>query len=196
MKAITILGAAAFLLWAAPARPAEVAASGDVEIDAKSFGCITKLTPVRQFYVGNLRGDLEATLAAANSATGAVYPNGSVIQLIPTEVMVKRAKGLNAATHDWEFFELTVSKEGTQISKRGFAEVVNRFGGNCFGCHADARPEWDLVCEDGHGCARPMLITRAVSGALQRTDPRCDNGPVSAADAAALEQLEALSKPR
>jgi hypothetical protein len=29
---------------------------------------------------------------------------------------------------------------------RGFAEVNNRFGGNCFNCHAKARPEWDLVC--------------------------------------------------
>jgi hypothetical protein len=196
MKVVTLLGATAFLLWAAPVLPAEVAANADVEIDAKSFGCITKMSPVRQFYVGNLRGDLEATLAAANSTTGAVYPTGSVIQLIPTEVMVKRAKGFNAATHDWEFFELTVSKDGTQIDKRGFTDVVNRLGGNCFECHAAARPEWDLVCEEGHGCAQPMLITRAVSAALQRTDPRCDNGPISAADAAALEPLKALSKAR
>ena len=45
--------------------------------------------------------------------------------------MVKRDKGFNPATHDWEFFELDVSKDGTQIGKRGFADVVNRFGGNC-----------------------------------------------------------------
>jgi hypothetical protein len=31
-------------------------------------------------------------------------------------------------------------------STTGFAEVNNRFGGNCFNCHAKARPEWDLVC--------------------------------------------------
>jgi hypothetical protein len=146
------------------------------DIDAKSFRCIRKMTPVRQFYVDNLRGNLNATLAAANSTTGAVYPPGSVIQLIPGEAMVKRDKGFNAATHDWEFFELDVSKDGTRIRKRGFAEVVNRFGGNCFGCHSAAHPQWDLVCESDHGCA-PLPITRAMIGALQRTDPRCDNPP-------------------
>ena len=165
------------------------------QIDAKSFRCIRKMTPVRHFYVDNLRGDLASTLAAANSPTGAVYPPGSVIQLVPGEVMVKRDKGFNAATRDWEFFELDVSKDGTQIRKRGFADVVNRFGGNCFTCHIAARPEWDLVCEMGHGCA-PIPITRAMSGALQRTDPRCDNPPVSAQDAEALKQLGELVKAR
>jgi len=149
---------------------------------------------VRHFYVDNLRGPVDATLAAANSSTGAVYPPGSVVQLIPGEAMVKRDKGFNPATRDWEFFELDVSKEGTQIRKRGFADVVNRFGGNCFACHVAARPEWDLVCESDHGCA-PIPLTRAMSGALQRTDPRCDNGPLSAQDAEALKQLEKLLPP-
>lgn len=35
---------------------------------------------------------------------------------------------------------------------RGFVEVNNRLGGNCFACHVEARPEWDLVCDDSHGC--------------------------------------------
>src|SRR5262249_28754532 len=114
------------------------------DIHAKSFRCITKMTPVRQFYVDNLQGNLDATLAAANSTTGTVYPPGSVIQLIPGEAMVKRDKGFNTATHDWEFFELDVSKDGTQIRKRGTVDVVNRFGGNCFGCHVPAAAQWDL----------------------------------------------------
>src|SRR5499433_1458630 len=187
--------AAAFLLWAGRGSGAEPAPGADGAIDAKSFRCITKMTPVRHFYVDNLRGDLDATLAAANSPNGAVYPPGSVVQLIPGEAMVKRDKGFNAATHDWEFFELDVSKDGTQIRRRGFVDVVNRFGGNCFGCHIAARPEWDLVCETDHGCA-PIPLTRAMSGALQRTDPRCDNSPVSAQDAEALKQLDELVKPR
>jgi hypothetical protein len=95
------------------------------------------------FYVDNLRGNLDATLAAANSATGAVYPPGSVLQLIPGEAMVKRDKGFDATTHDWEFFELDVSKDGTRVRKRGAADVVNRFGGNCFQCHIQAAPQWD-----------------------------------------------------
>jgi hypothetical protein len=80
------------------------AVQGKGEIDAKSFRCIMDMTHVRQFYVDNLLGNLDATLAVANSATGGTYPPGSVIQLIPGEAMVKRDKGFNPVTHDWEFF--------------------------------------------------------------------------------------------
>jgi hypothetical protein len=185
LTAAAILCAIAVLLSASPGR----AADDDLRIDAKSFRCIRKMTAVRHFYVDNLQGHLDATVAAANSPTGAVYPPGSVIQLVPGEAMVKRAKGFNAVTHDWEFFELDVSKDGTQIRKRGFADVVNRFGGNCFACHIAARPQWDLVCEADHGCA-PIPVTRAMIGALQRTDPRCDNPSLSPEDGEALKQLQ------
>ena len=188
-----ILCGVALLLSAGSGNAADRTADGDLHIDAKSFRCITKMTPVRQFYVDNFRGNLAGTLAAANSKTGAVYPPGSVIQLVPGEVMVKRDKGFNAATHDWEFFELDVSKDGTQIRKRGFTDVVNRFGGNCFGCHIAARPQWDLVCEADHGCA-PIPITRAMIRALQRTDPRCANPTLTREDAEALRQVNQLLK--
>jgi hypothetical protein len=160
------------------------------EIDAKSFRCITQMAAVRQFYVDNLRGNLDATLAAANSGTGAVYPPGSVIQLIPGEAMVKRNKGFNDATHDWEFFELGPSKGGTQVLQRGTVGVANSLG-TCLGCHAQAAEQWDLVCETSHGCA-PLSVTRAMIGALQRTDPRCNNPPISPEDAEALKQMEKL----
>jgi hypothetical protein len=161
------------------------------DIDANSFRCITKMTPVRHFYIDNLQGNLDATLAAANSAQGAVYPPGSVLQLIPTEVMVKRDSGFDAKTHDWEFFALDVAKDGARIRQRGAADVVNQLGGNCYDCHSQAAPQWDLVCETDHGCA-PLRITLAMIRALQRTDPRCGN-PVSPADAQALKELsEAL----
>src|SRR4029077_19422865 len=114
-------------------------------VGAHAFWGLTEKTAVRQFHVDNLRRHLDATVAAANSTTGAVYPPGSVIQLIPGEAMVKRDKGFNAATHDWEFFELDVSKDGTKIRKRGTTDVVNRFGGNCFDCHVPAAAQWDLV---------------------------------------------------
>lgn len=184
-----------FLLSAGVSSAGDSAVEGKDHIDAKSFRCIREMTHVRQFYVDNVLGNLDATLAVANSATGGMYPAGSVIQFVPTEAMVKRDKGFNSETHDWEFFELDVSKDGTEIRKRGFADVVNRFGGNCFGCHIQARPQWDLVCEMGHGCA-PIPVTRAMSGALQRTDPRCENQPVSPEDAEALKQLNELAKPR
>jgi hypothetical protein len=86
--------------------------------------------------------------------------------------MVKHKNGWNPATKDWEFFELTVSGEGGKIKVRGATEVVNRFGGNCFGCHVAAKPEWDLICEKDHGCA-PLPITTAVIEGIQKADPRC-----------------------
>lgn len=173
---------------------AGIGADGKIEISAQSFSCIKKLTPVRGFYVGNLLGNLKGTLAVARSQTGGVYPPGSVIQLIPTEVMVKQPKGFNPLTHDWEFFELNVSASGTEINKRGFADVVNRFGGNCFGCHIKARPEWDFICETNHGCD-PIPLTPAMFGALQHTDPRCPGSEkVSKADQEALHALAELQK--
>ena len=163
-------------------------------ISEKSFRCMTEMTHIGHFYVDNLVGNLKGTVQVAESTTGGVYPVGSVLQLVPTEVMVKREKGFNAATRDWEFFELDVSPSGSTIRTHGFVEVVNRFGGNCFTCHVRARPEWDLVCDTTHGCD-PIPITIAMSGALQRTDPRCKNrGPVSAEDSVALEQLAVIVK--
>jgi len=81
-----------------------------IKIDAASFGCINNMTKVRNLFVSNLLGNLRDTLKVAESKNGGEYPAGSVVQLVPTEVMVKRKKGFNAATKDWEFFELTVSK--------------------------------------------------------------------------------------
>jgi hypothetical protein len=147
-------------------------AQQEVEVTADTFRCITDMTPVRHFYVDNLIGDLEETLVVANSEDGGVYPPGSVVQLLPTEVMIKHGKGWNAATRDWEFFELDVSEEGSTIRNRGFVDVINKFGGNCFVCHVQARPEWDLICEKDHGCD-PVPVTAEMILEMQQTDPRC-----------------------
>lgn len=157
-------------------------------ITASTFSCIRDMTKVNHFYVDNLLGDVDATVAVAKSEEGGVYPPGSVVQLVPGEVMVKREKGFNVATKDWEFFELNVSAEGTEINKRGFAEVVNKFGGNCFACHIKAKPQFDLVCEDDHGCD-PIPINRTMIAGLQNTDPRCDPIPVPEDQQVALKQL-------
>jgi hypothetical protein len=171
---------------AAPPAPASF------PISDSSFKCITEMTHVRHFYVDNLAGNLAGTVQVAQAATGD-YPVGSVLQLVPNEVMVKREKGFNANTHDWEFFDLNISPTSSAIRVRGVQDVNNRFGGNCFNCHVKAQPEFDLVCDNNHGCD-PIPFTRAMSGALQRTDPRCKNPPVSAEDAAALAQLGAIAK--
>jgi len=113
--------------------------AADESIDDSTFNCIRDMTPVRGFFVGNLQGDIEATVAVSNAGTGK-YPEGSVIQLVPTEVMVKREPGFSPATQDWEFIELEVSDKGSKILKRGTVDVVNQFGGNCFACHVKANP--------------------------------------------------------
>lgn len=157
----------------APAPGSGPVSGPKVEVTEKSFKCIRQMTPVRGFYVDNIAGNLDATLAVAKSETGGVYPAGSVVQLFPNEVMVKRESGFNPTTKDWEFFELDVDKNGSTIRKRGFQDVKNRFGGNCFGCHAGAKPEWDMICESEHGCA-PLPIANVAIKSLQNTDPRCE----------------------
>ena len=167
---------------------------GGTSIDAQTFNCIRDMTPVRGFFVSNLQGELDATLAVANAGTGR-YPEGSVIQLVPTEVMVKHKEGFSPATKDWEFIELEVSAEGSKISARGFVDVVNRFGGNCFACHVKANPGRDMVCEQGNGCD-PIPLTPTMIKAIQNTDPRCDPVPLPPEQIEALKELQAaMEKP-
>ena len=143
-----------------------------INVSASDFRCLDEMTRVRHFYVDNLLGDLDDTRTAALSPDGGTYPAGSVVQLVPTEVMIKHKTGWNAATRDWEFFELDVSAAGTSIRKRGFVDVVNRFGGNCFSCHIQAEAQWDLICEQGHGC-ESIPVTREQIAQIQQADPRC-----------------------
>lgn len=148
--------------------------SKQVPVTADSFKCISDMTKAEglAYYVDNLLGDVAATLAAATSATGGKFPPGSVVSLVPNEVMIKHQEGWNLASNDWEFFLLNVSAQGTEVASRGGAEVANR-GGSCMGCHALARPEWDLVCSNDHGCA-PIPFTREQIMAVQAQDPRCN----------------------
>jgi hypothetical protein len=169
MITATAVGAALALAGAA-----QLKAQSDqlIAVDENTFECITEMTPVRGFFVDNLLGNLDATLAVANSANGGTWPTGSMVQLVPTEVMIKQPEGTSPATNDWEFFELAVSAEGSEIVTRGFTDVVNRFGGNCLGCHVKAEPQWDMICETGHGCD-PIPLTREMLTAIQQNDPRC-----------------------
>ncbi|MCI5150541.1 MAG: hypothetical protein D3916_14345 [Candidatus Electrothrix sp. MAN1_4] len=167
------------------------ASQKSIEITDKDFGCIRDMQQVGVMYIANLLGNIDATEAVANSEEGGVYPPGTVVQLVPGEAMVKREKGFNAATNDWEFFILNVSAEGSQIANRGGAEVNNRFGQNCLSCHAQAEPKWDMICGTGHGCT-PIPITRDMIVALQKTDQRCAPMDLSEIDKKALADLHKL----
>ncbi|HTJ46297.1 MAG TPA: hypothetical protein VL463_29530 [Kofleriaceae bacterium] len=143
----------------------------DLDMKASDFECVLHWTQVANSYrITNKLG--HDPLATANSPVGGDFPVGTIIQIVPTEAMVKRRAGFSAATHDWEFFALSVSSSGTTIDKRGTADVVNAFNGNCLGCHAKAMPQWDFVCGTTHGCdALPLSTQQLVS--LQDNDPRC-----------------------
>lgn len=167
------------------------AAPKPLEITEASFGCIRDLRPVRGYFVGNLLGDIDATVAVASGADGGQYPPGSVVQLVPGEAMVKHHPGYNAATNDWEFFELVPSPTGTKINVRGTTDVVNQFGGNCLTCHAQADKKWDMICEQTHGCA-PIPVTPVMARAIQNTDPRCPKVDLPADQQAAIQQLMAF----
>ena len=167
------------------------AATAMVKVDDSSFHCIRQMTPVRHFYVDNLLGNIEGTVAAANAPKGAMYPAGSVVQLVPGEAMVKRETGFSPATGDWEFFELQVDDKGAKIGKRGFADVNNQFGGNCFTGHAPAREPWDFICESGRGC-EPIPIDHKMTGAIQRSDPRCGEPVLESGDTLALWKIRTI----
>lgn len=175
----------------APVATAAPAAPRSLEISAASFRCIRDMKAVRGFYVDNLLGDVEATLAAANSDGAMPYPPGSVVQLVPGEAMVKHHPGYNAATNDWEFFELDTPATGAVIRVRGATEVVNQFGGNCLACHVKAESKWDMICEQGHGCD-PLPLSPAMTRAIQNTDPRCATMELPDDQKAALQQLVAF----
>ena len=144
----------------------------DLNMTAADFECILRWEKVRNFYITNKVGNLEAALEVANSHDGGTYPPGTIIQLIPTEAMVKRIRDWNSTTNDWEFFQLNVTAEGTEIISRGAADTVNFAGLNCFACHSQADSKWDLVCEEGHGCD-DLSIDDAAITAWQEADPRC-----------------------
>ncbi|HTM22592.1 MAG TPA: hypothetical protein VL172_18850 [Kofleriaceae bacterium] len=158
---------------AAPGSEPDAAAAEDLDMQASDFTCILDGTHVRQFYVKNLLGHLDAALEVANSASGGRYPVGTLLQLVPQEAMVKRAAGWNPTTNDWEFFSLSVSGPTTTIQARGVQDVNNAFGDNCFACHSQAEPQWDLICEDTHGCD-PLQISDQIIVNLQNGDSRCN----------------------
>jgi hypothetical protein len=148
----------------------------DVEVEADDFKPLADMTPVREFFVDNVAGDLDATLEVANDPEGGTYPVGTVVQLIPTEAMVKRAPGFDPASNDWEFFTLDVSPEGTTIVARGGSDIVSPFSGApCVSCHSQTEPQFDFVCEDDHGCD-PLPFGDDVIVGIQQADPRPTEG--------------------
>jgi hypothetical protein len=142
----------------------------DVAPTAADFVNIHRMKRVADHFLGSLNGHLDAALAVARKPKGAVYPVGTVIQLIPTEAMVKRHKGFSPSTGDWEFFSLGISPTGTEIKSAG-AKVKNFLGADCASCHVAAKKNFDFVCEKSHGCA-PLGVPDSLIATIQKSDPR------------------------
>jgi hypothetical protein len=142
----------------------------DVTPTAADFVNINRMTRVGDHFIASLNGHLEEALAVARNPRDAVYPVGTVIQLIPTEAMVKRHEGYSPSTGDWQFFSLNVSPTGTEIESSG-PKVKNFLGGDCASCHVAAKSHFDFVCEKGHGCA-PIGVTDELIATIQKGDPR------------------------
>lgn len=144
----------------------------DFVAEADDFSCLPKMARVRNLRISNTLGYLDEAIALAESPEiGKQYPLGTILQLVPGEAMVKRGADFDPANNNWEYFELGVSPEGTEILVRGTSDAINQFGGQCLGCHVEAR-DFDFVCEKDHGCIDIPLPQSAID-ALQEGDPRC-----------------------
>jgi hypothetical protein len=142
----------------------------DLDMQASDFECVLRWTMVGGYRITNKLG--HDALAIAQSPTGGTFPVGTIIQIVPTEAMVKRRSGFSSMTNDWEFFALGVSGKTTTINTRGTTDVINAFGGNCLTCHMKAMPQYDMVCSTTHGCdPLPLSETQLVN--IQSSDSRC-----------------------
>jgi hypothetical protein len=145
----------------------------DVVITANSFGCLLNLPKVRNTRITNPDPEKlkQAIQIFSDSMPNKEYPTGTILQLIPTEAMVKHNKADFPRTNGWEFFALNVSASGTTIQDRGDKVVNASLKKPCLECHVPAA-KFDFVCEKGHGCA-PIPVTDQQIAAIQAADPRC-----------------------
>jgi hypothetical protein len=143
----------------------------DAHVTASDFGCLQDWPVVGHTRYANVNGHLDEALAVARNPDGGVFPIGTIVQLMPTEAMVKRATSTYPETDDWEFIKLTLKKGQVLISERGGGEMKN-IGGNCVECHTPDKG-YDRVCSTDHGCkSLPGFVVRAALKAVEK-DPRC-----------------------
>jgi hypothetical protein len=145
----------------------------DMPITEKNFGCVLNLQKVRNTRIQNPDPQKlqEAIRIFRDSVPDKEYPTGTVLQLVPTEAMVKHERSAFPNTNGWEFFALKVSADGTTILDRGDKVLNASLKKPCLDCHSPAA-KFDFVCEKGHGCA-PIPFTDQQIAAAQAADPRC-----------------------
>jgi len=153
----------------------------DFAATAADFDCShnPEWTTVGLAHYKNTLAHTDEMLRVAQSSNGGTFPVGTMVQLNPAEAMVKRGKGFDATSNDWEFFTLTDSDAGTTtINTRGGGASVSNVRATCLSCHLPAQSMFDLICGDPveggatttHGCT-PLPVPTATLAALH--DPRC-----------------------
>jgi len=167
------------LLALALALPAAAGRRQAFHATEADFDCLLEWPQVRRMRVFNAkpRQLRKAIRILERSKPRRKLPRGTILQLVPTEAMVKAKGGFNKEGGGWEFFRLGVGPEGTTILERGGVEVSNRLTNppaSCQNCHVAAR-KFDFVCETGHGCIE-LGIPDTIIELLQNADPRCTPG--------------------
>jgi hypothetical protein len=120
--------------------------------------------------IWNALGQQAAAVSHGQNHELGEYPIGTVLQLFPEEVSVKRGRGFSPETGDWEFLKLDVSSGETVIVERGTTDIGNA-GGSCIACHAGANA-FDYACFSNGGCgALPPFVNLEVNP--ETDDPRC-----------------------
>jgi hypothetical protein len=120
--------------------------------------------------IWNALGQQASAVSHGRNRALGEYPIGTVLQLFPEEVSVKRGRGFSQATGDWEFLKLDVQSGETIILERGTTEIGNP-GGSCITCHGGANA-FDYACFTNGGCgALPPFVDLDVDP--DTDDPRC-----------------------
>jgi hypothetical protein len=120
----------------------------DLVITEKTFGCLLEQPKVRNTRIQNSDPQKlkEAIQIFQDSAPNKEYPKGTILQLIPTEAMVKRDRAEFPNSNGWEFFALKVSPDGTTILDRGDKVLNTSLKKPCLDCHSPGA-KFDFVCE-------------------------------------------------
>jgi hypothetical protein len=153
----------------------------DFAASMSDFDCSrnSEWTTIGLAHYKNVAGHTTEMLAVARSSSGGTYPVGTIVQLNPAEAMVKRGRGFNADSNDWEFFTLTDMDAGlASINTRGGGSTVSNARATCLSCHLPAQSAFDLICGDPveggpattHGCV-PLPVPTATLANLP--DIRC-----------------------
>lgn len=145
----------------------------DLVITEKSFGSVLDLPKVRNTRIQNADPEKlkDAIRIFRDSMPNQEYPKGTILQLIPTEAMVKHDRADFPNSNGWEFFALKVSAAGTTIQDRGDKVINASLKKPCLDCHSPGA-KFDFVCEKNHGCA-PIPVTDQQIAAMQAADTRC-----------------------